>query len=177
MLPCLPLLESDMTTGLVKIYYIGRRRKGKRDNVLHRRHRFWRKFGDCIEVPPEDAAVYLRYPEVWGDEKAYHKAREARKAEQAEVAKLEAELDPPAEDGKGPAKIKGEEISGDDRQVLIQSALLSLDPNDTEKDYTKGGVPRVNRVVELVGTNVTADEITEALNLLRQAGKLPAAKK
>lgn len=157
-----------MSNGLVKVYYIGNRRNGKRDNVLRKPHRFWREFGDSIDVPAEDAAVYMRYDTVWGDEKAYQKAREARKVEQVKAQEVSA----PAQDEDDTPEMSGPEITADERETLIQAAVLQLDPKSLD-DYTKGGVPRVTRVVEIIGGNVNATELDDAIKSLRAAGKLP----
>ena len=58
-----------------------------------------------------------------------------------------------------------------DRDKLIQAAVLSLNPDSLE-DYTAQKTPRVARVTEIVGTNVAAEEIDDAVKRLRAEGKL-----
>lgn len=59
----------------------------------------------------------------------------------------------------------------DDREKLVAGAILSL-RRDDPKDYTTQGRPRVDRIVEIVGTNVSADEIDAAFKRLKHDGKI-----
>lgn len=156
---------------MVDVYYIGRKKNGRSDSVMHHAHRFWPEFGSKIAVPQSEAPHYLRFADVWTDKDGYLKAREARRTEDAATEKRQAKATKAAQ--PEPPKIEGPPQEADERDTMVQAAILSLVPGKAE-DYTKSGKPRLARVVHLVGTNVSPSEITDAMNALRAAGKLSA---
>lgn len=164
-------------SGTQKIYYIGAK-PVKEDNVLNRKHIRWRGYGASAEVPVEDAAVYLRYPAVWADEETF-KALQADKAKTAKSTVVTSTDGAGGAGGKstkaGAGKADGAGGAGDgdgaDRETLVKAAILQLDPSKDE-DYTGQGRPRVNRIVDILGTNVGADEIDAAFRSLKHDGKL-----
>lgn len=153
----------------VDVYYIGRKKNGRSDSVMHQGHRFWREFGSKVAIPEDEAGSYLFYADVWADKYGYLKAREARQQEQAATSKIQAKAAKAAQ--PEPPKIEGPPQEADERDTMVQAAILALKPGDPG-DFTKNGSPRLARVVELVGMNVSPREITDAMNALRAAGRL-----
>lgn len=153
---------------MVQAFYVGAKPE-KYDNVLNRKELSWRGYGASQMVPEEDAAVYFRYPGVWVGETEFVAREKSRKAASAKVEVRSAaadEVDREEESAKTP-----DLAPGDDRDLLVQAAILKLNRADA-KDYTTQGRPRVDRINEEVGTNVSADEIEAAFKALKAAGKL-----
>lgn len=155
----------------VKVVYIGAK-PVKHDNVLRRPNLSWPGYGTARAVPPADAEVYFRFPSVWVNEETFS------------VMTATAAAQPPREVQNGGAKTNagsgaaggdgGGLGDGIDRDIMIQAAILQLDPKKKGKDgdYTLQGRPRVDRVVAIIGTNVSAEEIDSAIKALKHAGKL-----
>ena len=169
-----------MSEKMISVYYIGRKAV-KTDNVLHNKHRRWPGFGSCVDVPEDEANTYFLYPKVWVPKDVYQKAKEQAHIEAQQLAALQQEPDDEGDDGGEPADtgdngggktVAGGDPGTDDRMTAIKAAVLSLKPGT--EDFTKEGSPRVNRVVEQLGTNVSAEEMDEAISALRADGKLPS---
>ncbi len=182
----------------VDVYYIGRK-EARTDTVTNSKigaARVWRGFGSKLSVPEEDAQILLseQYSAVWGDEaamkaakkdhdreEAERKDREKRIAERAAAEREEQEK--AAKDAR--ARQRGNETEaqddgqGEDRETIIRQAILALDPTNTESDYTKTFPPRprVNRIQELTGFSVSADEVSEALQELVKSGQVTLPEK
>lgn len=178
-------------TQLIKIFYIGHKPE-KRDNVNRTngaRGRIWRGFGTSLDVPSDEASVLLNYEDVWCDEDAYpaHADRHAaavagQQAEAKRIADRDAEIRLEQEraaalagssssDGKTEAQDNNSEEV--DRDVLLRSAILMLDPT-SEKDYTKTKPqkPRVDRIIEITSASFSAGEITVAFQELVASGQI-----
>lgn len=177
-----------MAGQLIEVFYIGPKAK-KVDNISSmrlRKNNVWEGFGTSLKLPEETAEELFRYPTVWGKAADVEKAKAARKvketaAEKAARDKVRRTVRPAepdddrvveADDADQPGKSAQDSDSDEvDRDKLIEGAILSLDPSD-EKDTTKAGTPRLNRITEIVGTNVTSEEVDHAIKRLRQSGKL-----
>lgn len=157
-------MAAAAAASMVDIYYIGLKPL-KKDNILWDRTRQWHGFGDCVSVPATDAPKYLYYKMVWADRAGYEAALKEREKQVAGLS-AKGEAQPPAAD-------KGAPTSDDDldeRRQIIMGAILQLE-KDNPKDYADGR-PVVARIVTLAGFNPSLDEINEALNELRAAGKV-----
>lgn len=152
---------------LVQVVYVGAK-PTKYDNVLNRRELTWSGYGSSQMVPEEDAAVYFRYPAVWAGETEFATLDKSRKTAVAKtVVKSRDADDKEPDDNKGKTEPPA---TGDDRDLLVQAAILKLNKSD-RKDFTEQGRPRIDRVVEIVGTNVSAVEIDAAIKALKTVGK------
>lgn len=163
-----------MSSSNVKVFYIGAK-PVKKDNVLKRKHLNWNGYGSSQTVSAADAEVYFRYPTVWVSEEEFKKLK-AAKAEALKVPlKSGTDDDDDGQDGDGQGQQTGSNTGGGlgelDREMLVQAAILQLKKDDPA-DYTSQNRPRVNRVVEIVGTNVSAEEIDTAIKALKHTGKL-----
>ena len=58
------------------------------------------------------------------------------------------------------------ESENSDLTLAIQNAILSLDPNDTQHDFTAAGKPRVKAIERLLGQDVSAEQVETAFNEL-----------
>lgn len=191
-----------MAANMVKVYYIGPKKQkvDNVSSAKNRRQRVWNGFGTSVMVPEAEAVELLRYDAVWGDQEAFEKAKATRRRAddtrqramqaradrmrvRADAGDLSQEDDVEREENLdddglsernegGPAKGAQEEGEDQqDREMIVQAAVLSLDPENLE-DYTAQGTPRVARISAVVGTNVSAEEIDEAVKRLRADGKL-----
>lgn len=180
---------------LVKVFYIGL--KPERIDTVNRsngaRGRIWRGFGTSLPVPADEAAVLCNYRDVWCTEADFEAAQERKEAfdaavldrqlrEQERAAAIAIEQAKAAEDARkaqesGKTDAQDDGSSDVDRDTLLRSAILSLDPA-SEKDYTKTKPrkPRADRITEIASTSFSADEIGIAFQELVASGliKVPA---
>jgi len=187
------------STNMLKVYYIGPKPK-KVDNVSsakNRKQRVWRGFGDSLQIPEGEAHELFRFDTIWADDAGFKAAKAKRdaaaqaqeiemieRANRSKARRLARAPDPDEgdeaeeiEEHRTPGQSTDTQENGEqdqDREALIQGAILSLNPESLE-DYTSTGAPRVTRVSTIVGTNVAADEIEDAVKRLRAAGKLKPA--
>ncbi len=161
-----------------KVFYIGTKAL-RNDSVLNHKHVSWAGYGSHQVVPDADAEVYFRYPTVWVSEEAFKKLAKTEAAVTKQVAAtpvdsgLVKDPGPSVPDPGTPVpKPSDAGAAGDaDRETLVQAAILQLKKDDPA-DYTAQGRPRVNRINEIAGTNVSAEEIDAAIKTLKHLGKL-----
>lgn len=162
-----------------KVFYIGAKAV-KSDNVLNRKHLSWPGYGSHVVVPESDAEVYFRWPQVWVSEDDFKQLDAAKKATATVAVEVvtrsgDGSIQSESGDaGKVGAAAGNGDLNTEDRELLVQAAILQLKADDP-KDYTAQGRPRIARVNEIAGTNVGADEIDAAFKALKHAGKVGAA--
>lgn len=172
-----------MSSSNVRVFYIGAKPL-KKDNVLKRKHLVWAGYGSSQTVSAADAEVYFRYPDVWVSEDEFKKLKAVKvEVQKTAVASSAGEGAADTGSGAGDSATGAQADAGSqqvnqsgglgelDREMLVQAAILQLKKGDPA-DYTAQGRPRVNRIAEIVGTNVGADEIDAAIKALKHTGKL-----